>query len=43
MNQGHKGLVADLFPGMTSRISGIGIYGIEKKLENYTLKQTKKI
>ena len=26
-----RGLVADYFPEMTSRISGIGIYGIEKK------------
>ncbi len=28
-----RGLVADYFPGMTSRISGIGIYGIEKKIK----------
>ena len=28
-----RGLVADYFPGMISRISGIGIYGIEKKIK----------
>tara|TARA_Y100001970_G_scaffold213499_1_gene260953 strand:+ start:5739 stop:10238 length:4500 start_codon:yes stop_codon:yes gene_type:complete len=28
-----RGLVADYFPGMISRISGIGVYGIEKKIK----------
>ena len=37
-----RGLVADYFPGMTSRISGIGIYGIEKKLKNFILELIKK-
>ena len=28
-----RGLVADYFPGMVSRISGIGVSGIEKKIK----------
>ena len=28
-----RGLVADYFPGMISRISGIGVSGIEKKIK----------
>ncbi len=37
-----RGLVADLFPGMTSRISGIGIYGIEKKIRELHFKANQK-
>ena len=29
-----RAIVADYFPGMSSRISGIGIAGIEKKLKS---------
>ena len=28
-----RSVVAEYFPGMTSRISGVGIYGIEKKIK----------
>jgi len=28
-----RAVVADFFPGMTSRISGVGIYGIEEKIK----------
>ena len=31
-----RAIVSDYFPGMSSRISGIGIIGIEKKLKNFT-------
>ena len=37
-----RGLVADYFPGMTSRISGIGIYGIEKKIRELHFKAYQK-
>ena len=37
-----RGLVADFFPGMTSRISGIGIYGIEKKIKELHFKAYQK-
>jgi len=37
-----RGLVADYFPGMTSRISGIGIYGIEKKIKELHFKAYQK-
>ena len=30
-----RAIVSDYFPGMSSRISGIGVIGIEKKLKNY--------
>ena len=30
-----RAIVSDYFPGMSSRISGIGIIGIEKKLKNF--------
>ena len=30
-----RGIVSDYFSGMSSRISGIGIIGIEKRLKNY--------
>ena len=38
-----RGLVADYFPGMTSRISGIGISGIERKFKTSILKHIKKM
>ena len=31
-----RSVVAEYFPGMISRISGIGIAGIEKKIKNLT-------
>ena len=31
-----RAIVSDYFPGMSSRISGIGIIGIEKKSKTYT-------
>ena len=37
-----RGLVADYFPGMISRISGIGIYGIEKKIKELHFKAYQK-
>ena len=37
-----RGLVADYFPGMISRISGIGIYGIEKKIRELHFKAYQK-
>ena len=37
-----RGLVADYFPGMLSRISGIGIYGIEKKIRELHFKAYQK-
>ena len=37
-----RGLVADYFPGMTSRISGIGVYGIEKKIKELHFKAYQK-
>ena len=37
-----RGLVADYFPGMISRISGIGILGIEKKIKELHLKAYQK-
>jgi len=37
-----RGLVADYFPGMISRISGIGISGIEKKIKELHLKAHQK-
>ena len=30
-----RAIVSDYLPGMSSRISGIGIIGIEKKLGNF--------
>ena len=36
-----RGLVSDYFPGMSSRISGIGIIGIEKKIKELHLKFSK--
>ena len=33
-----RGLVSDYFPGMSSRISGIGIIGIEKKIKELNAK-----
>ena len=33
-----RAIVSDYFPGMSSRISGIGISGIEKKIKEYTCK-----
>ncbi len=37
-----RGLVADYFPGMTSRISGMGIYGMEKKIKELHFKAYQK-
>ena len=37
-----RGLVADYFPGMISRISGIGISGIEKKIQDLHFKTYQK-
>tara|TARA_B100000945_G_scaffold238307_1_gene194398 strand:- start:184 stop:4683 length:4500 start_codon:yes stop_codon:yes gene_type:complete len=37
-----RGLVADYFPGMISRISGIGISGIEKKIRELHIKAFQK-
>ena len=37
-----RGLVADYFPGMISRISGIGISGIEKKIKELHFKAYQK-
>ena len=37
-----RAIVADYFPGMVSRISGIGITGIEKKIKELHLKFSKK-
>ena len=36
-----RGIVSDYFPGMTSRISGIGIIGIEKKIRELHIKSSK--
>ena len=38
-----RAIVSDYFPGMSSRISGIGIIGIEKKIKELTQNLTKKI
>ncbi len=37
-----RGIVSDYFPGMSSRISGIGISGIEKKIKELYLKLSEK-
>ena len=37
-----RAIVADYFPGMSSRISGIGIIGIEKKIKKLYVKFNKK-
>ena len=37
-----RAIVSDYFPGMSSRISGIGIIGIEKKIKELHTKFTKK-
>ena len=37
-----RGLVSDYFPGMTSRISGIGTFGIEKKIKELHFKAYQK-
>ena len=36
-----RGMVSDYFPGMSSRISGIGIIGIEKKIKELHIKSSK--
>ena len=36
-----RAIVADYFPGMSSRISGIGIVGIEKKIKEVNYKDKK--
>ncbi|MDC3127708.1 glutamate synthase large subunit [Candidatus Pelagibacter bacterium] len=36
-----RGIVSDYFPGMSSRISGIGIIGIEKKIKELHIKSSK--
>ena len=38
-----RGLVADYFPGMVSRISGIGVSGIENKIKELHKKLIKKM
>ena len=37
-----RAIVSDYFPGMSSRISGIGIIGIEKKIKELHAKFNKK-
>ena len=38
-----RAIVADYFPGMSSRISGIGVIGIEKKLKNFMQNLTQRM
>ena len=38
-----RAIVSDYFPGMSSRISGIGVIGIEKKLRNFMLNLMRKM
>ena len=37
-----RAIVSDYFPGMSSRISGIGVIGIEKKLKSYMINSMQK-
>ena len=38
-----RAIVSDYFPGMSSRISGIGVIGIEKKIKELHNKFSKKM
>ena len=38
-----RAIVSDYFPGMSSRISGIGVIGIEKKSKSFMLNLVQKM